>query len=312
MINNRQTFSADFYKALSFAAKAHDGQYDKAGEPYILHPIAVSSLLTNKDEIILALLHDIVEDTAYTLDDIAALGFGHLTNALDCLSRREGEMYDEFISRILQNRMAAKVKVADIKHNLSRIGNLPENERGFADRYKKWLPVLEAELKRERIVAAHAGTGKTYMAKLFPEKFIDFVSMPYKYHLPDEYAPEDDESCKANPDYELNMDWPENYFDAIMAKINNSDKILLVPPDWRLLWTLTKEGVPYILCYPEKTEEAKESYRKRYVQRGNTKHFLEIFIDGWDKIIDSLATDSFARHIVLKPHQFLTDVAAEI
>ena len=151
-----QIITSHFYKALSFAVKAHDGQYDKAGEPYILHPIAVSAQLKSEDEKILALLHDVVEDTSYTLEDVAALGFQDLTDALDCLSRRTDETYKEFITRILKNRLAVKVKVADIKHNLSRIDSLPEHERGLADRYRKWLPVLEAELRRERVVAAHA------------------------------------------------------------------------------------------------------------------------------------------------------------
>ena len=127
----------DFYKALSFAAKAHDGQYDKSGEPYILHPIAVSSLVKSEDEKIVALLHDVIEDTDFTLDDIKSFGFEHLTSTLDCLSRKKDEPYDEFMKRVLTKRSAIKVKIADIKHNLSRIENIPPSERGFADKYKK-------------------------------------------------------------------------------------------------------------------------------------------------------------------------------
>jgi len=141
----------DYNKALEWAIKAHDGQYDKSGKPYVLHPINVSLLLESEDEKALALLHDIIEDTEYTLGDVAEWGFEHLTEALDCLSRRKGlETYREFIARICQNELAVKVKIADLKHNLSRIDTLPAKERGLKDRYMKWLPVLEARLKEMR------------------------------------------------------------------------------------------------------------------------------------------------------------------
>ena len=148
MLKIRPNISDDFYKALLYAAKAHDGQYDKSGEPYILHPISVSSLVKSEDEKILALLHDIVEDTDYTLEDVKSWGFEHLTEALDCLSRREDEPYEDFIPRVLKNRLAIKVKIADMKHNLSRCDKLPPNEQGLVKKYEKWLPVLESELKR--------------------------------------------------------------------------------------------------------------------------------------------------------------------
>ena len=311
MIGNH-SFTEDFYKALSFAVKAHDGQRDKIGEPYILHPIAVSSMLKNEDEKILALLHDVVEDTEYTLEDIAALGFGHLTAALDCLSRREDETYEGFILRVLKNRLAVIVKVADMKHNISRIDSLPVNERGFTKRYEEWLPVLIAEMKRERIVAAHAGTGKTTLAKLYPDRFVDFVSMPFKYDLPEEFDENENESSKADPNHELNISWPYNYFDAIKTEINSSDKILLVPPDQRLMWMFRSEDIPFVLCYPENTTAAKAAYRERYTKRGNTDRFLEIFIDGWDGFMKTLTAETFPRHIILKPHQYLTDIVEEI
>jgi (p)ppGpp synthase/HD superfamily hydrolase len=106
--------------------------------------------METEDEIIVALLHDVVEDTAFTLDDIRAWGFGHLADAIDCLTKRKDETYREFISRVCNNRLATAVKIADMRHNLSRIDALPENERGLADRYNKWLPVLEAESKRQQ------------------------------------------------------------------------------------------------------------------------------------------------------------------
>ena len=137
----------DYHKAFLFAVKAHYGQVDKSGNPYILHPLNVSFMVEAEDEKILALLHDVVEDTEYTFDDVAELGFGHLTDALDCLTRRDTETYKEYVVRISENRLATAVKIADLKHNLSRKDNLPENERGIKDRYMKWLPFLEERLK---------------------------------------------------------------------------------------------------------------------------------------------------------------------
>ena len=304
----------DFYKALFYAVKAHDGQYDKSGEPYILHPIGVSELLKSEDEKILAILHDIVEDTDFTLDDVESWGFGHLTEALDCLTGRrdEGETYKDFISRILTNRLAIKVKIADLKHNLSRGDKLPENKRDLIDRYNKWLPVLESELKRVKIIAAHAGTGKSTLVKRFPERYIDFVCMPYKYSLPKAFDESENESCKANPDHELNCDYPDNYIEAMMSELNKNDKILIIPPDWRVLLHLQTEEIPYILCYPKNTKESKEAYRKRYIERGNSENFLEIFIDGWDNFMKSFESDKRGHKVILKPHQYLTDVLDEI
>jgi hypothetical protein len=139
-------------EALLRAITAHDGQRDKAGQPFILHPLQVMFSLKSEDEQIAALLHDVAEDTQYTLEDIKAWGFGHLIETLDCLTRRKGEKYGQYIARVRQNRLAVSVKIADMKHNLSRIGPLPEKERTLADRYNKWLPVLEkcmAEYEKE-------------------------------------------------------------------------------------------------------------------------------------------------------------------
>ena len=177
---------------------------------------------------------------------------------------------------------------------------------------KNDIPVLKAELKRVRIIAAHAGTGKSTLAKKFPERFVDFVCMPYKYHLPEQFDENDNESCKASPEHELNFDYPDNYYDAIISEFNKHNKTLIVPPDWRLLMLFNSKDIPYILCYPENTEEAKNVYRERYINRGNSEHFLEIFIDGWENFMEFFETDRFGHKIVLKPQQYLTDVLDEI
>jgi 3-oxoacid CoA-transferase subunit A len=114
------------------------------------------------------------------------------------------------------------------------------------------------------IIAAYAGTGKTTMAKLYPETVIDFVCMPYKYMLDDEDTW--NEARKANEDNIMQDDWPFNYVSAIKQAMDN-DKILLIPSDFFVLMILQAEKIPYILCYPQK--DAKEVYRKRYLDRGN-------------------------------------------
>jgi len=153
------------------------------------------------------------------------------------------------------------------------------------------------------IIAAHAGTGKTHFASLYPELTIDLVCMPYKYILPKEKP--FSESSKANPENILNPDWPNNYISVIKENLE-SDKILLIPPDPLILDLLKNEKLHYFLCYPQR--DAKEIYRERYIKRGNSDEFIDIFIGGWDKFMDYFEKDSYGQHIVLKPDRFLSDV----
>jgi len=155
------------------------------------------------------------------------------------------------------------------------------------------------------IIAAYAGTGKTTLAKLHPDKFLDFPVMPYKYHLDTFADSEDAEKAKANPYLVMQEYWPENYVEAI-KEIMYAGKIILIPSASNVLRHLDKENIPYILCYPQRS--AKEIYRKRYIDRGNTEDFLNIFIDGWDYFLGILENNLHGTHIVMKPNQFLSDV----
>lgn len=106
-------------KALILATESHDGQFDLAGKPYILHPLHVMSKMEREDDKIVAVLHDIVEDTDVSLEDIEGLGFpGHILRAIDALTRREDESYSVYMSRVASNEIATRVKIADIRHNL--------------------------------------------------------------------------------------------------------------------------------------------------------------------------------------------------
>ncbi len=106
-------------KAIEIAARAHDGFNDKCGEPYILHPLRV--MLSRKDELerICAVLHDVIEDTELTLDDLRNEGFSEeVILILDCLTKRPGEKYEDYISRIITNENACHIKLADLNDNM--------------------------------------------------------------------------------------------------------------------------------------------------------------------------------------------------
>jgi len=107
-------------KALEIAIKAHAGQVDKAGEPYILHPLRLMSQFIDKDLMIVSILHDVVEDSDFTLNDLIEEGFApQIIDALNCLTKLENEDYNSFIKRVMSNPLAIKVKIADIKDNLN-------------------------------------------------------------------------------------------------------------------------------------------------------------------------------------------------
>lgn len=102
-------------KAIRIAAKAHEGQMDKAGQPYILHPLRVMFMRRNETERICAVLHDVIEDSDITIEYLRKKGFAEeVLSALDALTKRENENYDDFISRVIENKTACKVKLADL------------------------------------------------------------------------------------------------------------------------------------------------------------------------------------------------------
>ncbi|WP_244638155.1 GTP pyrophosphokinase [Clostridium fungisolvens] len=106
-------------KAICLAVDKHKGQTDKGGMPYILHPIYVMSKMENEIEKIVAILHDVVEDTDTTFEDLRNMGFSdEIVNVLDCLTRRESEDYFDYIDRIKTKPLAIKVKLADLEHNM--------------------------------------------------------------------------------------------------------------------------------------------------------------------------------------------------
>ena len=126
-------------KALKISYMAHKNQVDKGGNPYYLHPIFVALNMKDDDEKIVALLHDVVEDTEITLDDLRREGFPeYIIEAIDALTRR-GESYDFYIRKIKQNDLATAVKIGDLNHNLdtSRLNKITEKDLSRVEKYKK-------------------------------------------------------------------------------------------------------------------------------------------------------------------------------
>ena len=135
-------------KALKLALEIHAGQVDKAGKPYILHPLRLMSKFSTDDEMITALMHDVVEDGDITLADLENLGFSkNVVSAIDCLTKRDNESYEAFISRINQNSLAKKIKIEDLKDNmdLTRLDSISDKDIARVKKYHKALSVLLAE-----------------------------------------------------------------------------------------------------------------------------------------------------------------------
>lgn len=132
-----------------FATEAHRGQVDKAGVPYILHPLRMMCSQQNDTERIIALLHDVIEDTDYTFDDLRRMGYEEeIIEAVDCLTRRDDETYEAFIQRIKTNPLARRVKLADLQDNmdLRRIRLLQEHDLERLQRYQNaWYELTKDE-----------------------------------------------------------------------------------------------------------------------------------------------------------------------
>lgn len=104
-------------KAMNLAYDAHHGQYDKGGVPYIFHPIHLAEEMDDEYSTCVALLHDTVEDTDVTLEELAAIFPREVAAAVDLMTHREGVDYFDYVRSIKTNALATKVKLADLRHN---------------------------------------------------------------------------------------------------------------------------------------------------------------------------------------------------
>lgn len=131
-------------KAYVVASSAHEGHVRKDKTPYINHPLRVAAKVDSEVEKIVALLHDVVEDSRITLVDLKAFGFSkEVIDAVDALTKKPGEKYSDFILRAKANPIARVVKLADIADNLEDQSALePEEAEFLANRYNKAIEVL--------------------------------------------------------------------------------------------------------------------------------------------------------------------------
>lgn len=132
-------------KAMNIAYNAHKDKYDKGGVPYIIHPFCVAEKMKDEKTTVAALLHDVVEDTKLTFNDLIKEGIPEdIIEALMYLTRNENDDYMEYICKIKCNNIACAVKKEDIIHNsdITRLNNISEKDIKRIEKYKKALEFL--------------------------------------------------------------------------------------------------------------------------------------------------------------------------
>jgi (p)ppGpp synthase/HD superfamily hydrolase len=139
MINTKLT-----RKAMIIAYEAHKNQVDKSGVPYIYHPIHVAEQMDTENECIIALLHDVVEDTNVTFKQLEEIFSKEIIDILKLLTKKKEIDYYEYINKVKENTVARKVKIADIEHNLdrSRLDIITDKDIKREEKYKNALSML--------------------------------------------------------------------------------------------------------------------------------------------------------------------------
>ena len=137
-------FSTDIEKARLLAERQHRGQVDKSGVPYITHPERVAERMKTPEEKVVGWLHDVVEDTDCTVEEIARQFGPETAAAVDAISRREGESWEAYLARVKENPTARKVKISDLidNSNLSRLGEVTMKDVKRQERYNRALQEL--------------------------------------------------------------------------------------------------------------------------------------------------------------------------
>ncbi len=132
-------------KALKLSFEAHKNQVDKSGMPYVYHPFHLAEQMKTEETVIVALLHDVVEDTDYTLEDIRAMGFpDSVVEALALMTHNKSVPYMDYVAKIKDNPIAKAVKLADLKHNsdLSRLDIIDEKALKRVEKYAAAMRTL--------------------------------------------------------------------------------------------------------------------------------------------------------------------------
>ena len=132
-------------KALLLCFEAHKEQKDKSGLPYVFHPFHLAEQTTDEATTVVALLHDIVEDTDYTLTDLAAMGFGEaVLDAIALMTHDDDTPYMDYVARIKENPIAKAVKLADLAHNsdITRMDTITEQDLARVEKYRQAMALL--------------------------------------------------------------------------------------------------------------------------------------------------------------------------
>lgn len=134
-------------KALKLCFEAHKQQVDKAGMPYVFHPFHLAEQMDDEISTVCALLHDVIEDTDFTLELMSEIGFPkEVTDVLELLTHDEAVPYMDYVKRIKENPIARKVKIADLLHNsdISRLDSPDEDAIKRTEKYREALCILKS------------------------------------------------------------------------------------------------------------------------------------------------------------------------
>ena len=137
-------------KAMQLCFDSHKEQVDKSGMPYIFHPLILAEQMDTEETTIVALLHDVVEDTHVTLEDLRSMGFGEtVLEAINLMTHEKGVPYMEYVAAIKKNPIARQVKIADLRHNstLSRLDSVGQKDLERVAKYNKALDYLTEDEK---------------------------------------------------------------------------------------------------------------------------------------------------------------------
>ena len=132
-------------KAMMICFEAHKNQKDKSGMPYVFHPLHLAEQMETEDEICTALLHDVAEDSDYTIEDLAKEGFSEDTiEALGLLTHEKAVPYMDYVAALKGNPIARKVKLADLAHNsdIRRLDTVTEKDMKRLEKYQKAIKLL--------------------------------------------------------------------------------------------------------------------------------------------------------------------------
>ena len=138
-------YTEDTKKAINLMFEKHKEQTDKSQIPYVFHPWHVAEEFTDETKVIVALLHDVLEDTDTTESDLEKIGFSKtIIESLKLLNHNKNEEYFDYIKKIATNNIARSVKIADLKHNmdLTRLEEITDKDIERVKKYQKCLEYL--------------------------------------------------------------------------------------------------------------------------------------------------------------------------